>query len=71
MTREQWEIKKGYADEAARLTDVLFKSRVADVMGSKIDVINTNSWIRKEMVFLSKEQSSAGDKVIDESDSSY
>lgn len=67
MTREQWEIKKGYADAAAALTDELFKPAVSGASWSKIDVINTNSWARKEMVFLSKEQSSAGDKVVDES----
>jgi len=67
MTKEQWEIKKGYADDAATMTDELFKPLMTDALRSKIDVVNTNSWTRKEMVFLSKEQSSAGDKVVDES----
>jgi len=67
MTKEQWEIKKGYADDAATMTDELFKPLMTDALNSKIDIVNTNSWTRKEMVFLSKEQSSAGDKVIDES----
>ncbi|MFA5814748.1 MAG: polysaccharide lyase family protein [Bacteroidales bacterium] len=67
MTKEQWEIKKGYADEAAGMTDELFKPRMSDIVTGKIDIVNTNSWTRKEMVFLSKEQSSAGDKVVDES----
>jgi hypothetical protein len=67
MTREQWEIKKGYADAAAAMTEELFKPAISVASGSKIDVINTNSWARKEMVFLSKEQSAAGDKVVDES----
>lgn len=67
MTIEQWEIKKGYADDAAKFTDDLFKSMMPEISGNKIDVVNTNCWTRKEMVFLSKEQSSAGDKVVDDS----
>jgi hypothetical protein len=67
MTIEQWDIKKGYADAAAEMTNELYKSQAENLPGNKIDIINTNSWTRKEMVFLSKEQSSAGDKVVDES----
>lgn len=66
MTKEQWEIKKSYADAAAAMTNELFKSMASDAAGNKTDVVNTTGWTRKEMVFLSKEQSSAGDKVIDE-----
>ncbi len=67
MTIEQWDIKKGYADAATEMTNALYKSQIENIPGNKIDIINTNSWTRKEMVFLSKEQSSAGDKVLDES----
>jgi len=66
MTTEQWAIKKSYADDAASMTDELFKPKVSGVAsGGKLDIINTGSWARNEMIFLSKEQSSAGDKVID------
>jgi hypothetical protein len=65
MTTEQWEIKKGYADQAAEMTGRLFASVPAGAGISGLDIINTNSWNRKEMVFLSKEQSSAGDRVLD------
>jgi alpha-mannosidase len=67
MTREQWEIKKGYADEAAAMTDELLKPEMTGNIPGKFDLVNTSSWTRKEMVFLSKEQSTAGDKVVDES----
>ncbi|MCX6226837.1 MAG: polysaccharide lyase family protein [Bacteroidia bacterium] len=67
MTTEQWEIKKGYADAAAAMTEELFKPVITGTGGSKFDVVNTNSWTRKEMLFLSGEQSSAGDRVVDES----
>jgi hypothetical protein len=66
MTVEQWAIKKGYADEAARMTGELTKAILPAATGSSFEVVNTNSWIRSEMIFLSKEQSMAGDKVVDE-----
>jgi len=65
MTKEQWDIKKGYADQAAVMTNELMDFPKADAGWSKIDVVNTNSWTRQEMIFLSKEQSSSGDKVAD------
>ncbi|OFY50904.1 MAG: hypothetical protein A2X22_08450 [Bacteroidetes bacterium GWF2_49_14] len=75
MTVEQWEIKKSYADDAARLTEALLgeagdRRRTTDdgrPMEDKggLEVVNTTSWKRSEMVFLSREQSSAGDVVKD------
>jgi alpha-mannosidase len=65
MTIEQWDIKKGYAEDAAAMTGKLFNNLGATNSGSKIDVINTNSWKRSEMIFLSKELSATGDKVVD------
>ncbi|MFA6129215.1 MAG: polysaccharide lyase family protein [Bacteroidales bacterium] len=66
MTKEQWEIKKSYADDAALMTDELCKSLSVDVIPHKLDIVNTTGWKRNEMVFLSKEQSSIGEKVVDE-----
>lgn len=87
MTVEQWEIKKGYADEAAKMADELLAEamKTADrgpqtandrrpttddprniQVGIEMEVINTTNWKRNEVVFLSKEQSAAGDIVTDE-----
>jgi hypothetical protein len=71
MTVEQWEIKKGYADEAARRAGELLEEGInLKEKGERkkekvqlVEVINTTNWIRNEMVFLTKEQSAAGDVV--------
>lgn len=71
MTVEQWEIKKGYADEAAERAEELLKEALnikeeGERKKEKVklfEVVNTANWIRNEMVFLSKEQSAVGDMV--------
>lgn len=71
-TREQWEIKKSYADDADRCSRELFAqslrpgpSRGAAPAGS-VDVFNTLSWPRTDLVVLPRELSSAGDRVTDD-----
>ncbi|MEI7900588.1 MAG: glycoside hydrolase family 38 C-terminal domain-containing protein [bacterium] len=71
-TKEQWEIKQGYALAADRqsraLLDQALKAGYAGAGGppSGIDVVNTLSYPRTELALLSKEQSTAGDRVADE-----
>ncbi len=91
-TREQWEIKKGYADAADKqsrelLAAALFVGRASPLAGRKsgegaqptkrtpagvtanegaVDVFNTLSWQRTELVSLPKELSAAGDRVTDD-----
>jgi len=71
MTVEQWEIKKGYADEAAeRAGELLGEALNLKEEGERkkekvkmLEVVNTTNWVRNEMVFLTKEQSAVGDMV--------
>ncbi|MFH0762228.1 MAG: polysaccharide lyase family protein [Bacteroidota bacterium] len=71
MTIEQWEIKKGYADEAAGRAGVLLEEALnlkeeGERRKEKVkllEVVNSTNWVRNEMVFLTKEQSAAGDVV--------
>jgi len=80
-TREQWEIKKGYADAADKQSrDLLAAALVRSVPvrtyqetpdgvttnAGTVDVFNTLSWPRTGVVTLSKELSAAGDRVLDD-----
>lgn len=69
--KEQWAIKQGYAlaaDQQSRaLLDRAIKAGYSGTgeAASGIDVVNTLSYPRTELVVLSKEQSAAGDLVTD------
>lgn len=68
LTKGQWSIKQGYALEA----DAVSRKLLADAdAGSKpvpnaIDVLNSNSWPRSEVLTISAALSAAGDCVRDE-----
>jgi alpha-mannosidase len=75
-TREQWAIKKSYADAANLESRALLQqglsqaSKASDpgtaaVEPGAIDLFNTTSWTRTELVCLPKQLSSAGDQVKD------
>ncbi len=67
MTTGQWKYKKAYADEAEKqskaLLDQSLSIRAGDNTASSIDVFNTTSWPRTEVVLAPKSISSAGDRV--------
>ena len=69
-TREQWDIKKSYADQADRESCDLLATALgpapAGNLNGKVDVINALSWQRTELVLLPRELSAAGDRVSDE-----
>ncbi|MEN6336508.1 MAG: polysaccharide lyase family protein [Phycisphaerales bacterium] len=68
-TLEQWEIKRGYAEAADKQSRDLLATAIgsADSHGSKaIDVFNTLSWSRTELVTVPKALSTAGDRVMDD-----
>lgn len=68
-TQEQWTIKKGYADQASSQSKALFNQAANTTLiksSVSVDVANTNSWLRSDIVVLTKEQSAAGDKVLDD-----
>lgn len=66
-TKEQWAIKKSYADTAHRFSEKLLSSALPAATGSSVDVYNTNSWSRSGVILLSPFQSAAGDIVKDAS----
>jgi alpha-mannosidase len=71
-TIEQWAVKKSYADTADRRSRELLSKALQGSAGpaasakNSIDLINTLSWPRTELVTVSAELSSAGDRVTDE-----
>jgi alpha-mannosidase len=67
--KEQWRIKRQFALEADSMSRALIErsSGMADTGAANVvDVFNTNSWPRTDLVFLTRRQSSAGDRVLDE-----
>jgi alpha-mannosidase len=70
-TREQWEIKKGYAEAADKQSHDLLAAALASehtnsiAPAGAVDVFNTLSWPRTGLVTLSRELSTAGDRVSD------
>jgi len=82
-TKEQWEIKRGYALAADKQSRELLAKASSVGRGvltapsgaarserapyqNAVDIINTASWPRSELVTLSKELSAAGDRVLDD-----
>jgi hypothetical protein len=70
-TKEQWEIKQSYtlaADKQSRelLTAATSERADSSAPSGAVDVFNALSWPRTELVTLSKELSTAGDRVIDD-----
>ncbi len=70
-TKEQWEIKQSYALAADKQSCELLAAATAKRVGSSappgaVDVFNTLSWPRTELVTLSRELSATGDRVIDD-----
>ncbi len=69
-TKEQWEIKKSYADIANQLSNDLLKTALPEANVSAkakaIDVYNTTSWSRTDLVTVPEQLSATGDVVKDE-----
>lgn len=67
-TKEQWEIKRSYALEADRKSRALLSGAQGRQPGpsKSIDVFNTSSWQRTDLVMLPKELSSRTDHVADD-----
>ncbi|MDP4195142.1 MAG: glycoside hydrolase family 38 C-terminal domain-containing protein [Bacteroidota bacterium] len=65
MTKEQWDIKQSYALQADKQSHMLLQKSFDHLENNNsfIDVFNTASWTRSEIVVVSKELSSIGDKV--------
>jgi alpha-mannosidase len=70
FTLRQWEIKRSFATDADQQSKHLLDHALAANAGqtafSGVDVYNTTSWPRTELVLLPPEQSAAGDCVTDQ-----
>lgn len=69
FTKKQWDVKRAFAVNAQKESEDLI-SRVLGAVpatpgNSAIDVHNSTSWPRTEVVVLSRERSAAGDRVKD------
>ena len=73
-TKEQWEIKRGYALAADKQSRELL-AKAAGLSGNpnagtrnpgSVDVWNTTSWPRSELVTVTTAMSAAGDRVVDD-----
>jgi hypothetical protein len=68
FAKAQWAIKQRFALDADEQSRKLFDAATAKAaakQGAALDVLNTASWPRTDLVLLSKEQSAAGDLVRD------
>jgi alpha-mannosidase len=78
-TKEQWEIKRGYALTAEtqsrallaqaanrRSGEPVYSTSTSSSLNPEVDVFNTTSWSRTDLVSLPKELSQGGDGVVDE-----
>jgi hypothetical protein len=68
QTVKQWAIKQGYAlDADKRSRELLGRALGGDAAaeGAAMDIYNTCAWSRSDVVILPKEQSGAGDQVLD------
>jgi len=70
FVKEQWKIKRQFAvdadrDSRALLARALHSPSEPAKTKASIDVYNTNSWPRTDVVFLAPELSKSGDRVVD------
>jgi hypothetical protein len=67
LTIGQWNYKRGYAVDADARSRKLLAAAVAgsSPVANAVDVFNTNSWPRTQVVIVPKQSSSAGDRVQD------
>ena len=67
----QWTIKRSFALNADSLSraclTAMLQGSTSDAEGSRISVVNTNSWSRSDLVIVPQELSRTGDQVTDES----
>ncbi|HWD91386.1 MAG TPA: glycoside hydrolase family 38 C-terminal domain-containing protein [Verrucomicrobiae bacterium] len=68
-TVEQWAVKKGYVDDANQSSRALLAKALdsnAATSEGGFSLVNTLSWPRSEAVFLTAEESKAGDRITDD-----
>ena len=68
FVRDQWKVKQGFALDADRQSRQLLAQSFGGARPSPagaVDVFNTSSWQRTDLVTLTAEQAQAGDRVVD------
>jgi hypothetical protein len=73
FVRDQWKVKQAFALDADKQSQQLLAQALQSRTGvspvpSDLDVFNTSSWQRTDLVALTKEQSAAGERVVDAKD---
>ncbi|HEY2586121.1 MAG TPA: polysaccharide lyase family protein [Tepidisphaeraceae bacterium] len=71
LTISQWNVKKGFAEDADResrklLNDAFKAAAEHSPVESAVDVFNTNSWPVSQLVLVANDLSTAGDRVTDD-----
>ncbi len=71
FTKHQWEVKKSFAEEADQLSKTLLKKAIEPLSETNkavthLNIFNTNSWNRTDIVYIPKKLSLAGDQVKDD-----
>jgi alpha-mannosidase len=64
MTTQQWATKRAFADDAEKQSLALLDVATRGT-GASIDIANTTSWDRNEIVMLPAARSTAGDHIVD------
>lgn len=71
FVKQQWAVKQAFAVDAEResrqLLDTTLGELSSDTHTTTFEVHNSTSWNRSEIVYLSRESSTAGDRVTDSS----
>ena len=69
----QWEYKRDFALQADSASRRLLQKQSGDAVDKNgvLNILNTSSWNRTDIVSLTKEQSSEGDIVVDEKENHY
>jgi hypothetical protein len=66
FVKEQWSYKQAFALHAdAKSRALLSAALPSGTVPSTVDVVNTQSWLRTDLVLIPKELSTAGDRVVD------
>jgi len=67
FVKEQWRIKRQFALDADSLSRILLTKAIAGSSPNKnaIEVYNTSSWNRSDVILIPKELSTRGDVVVD------
>ncbi|GGH08726.1 glycoside hydrolase family 38 C-terminal domain-containing protein [Silvibacterium dinghuense] len=68
FVQKQWDVKRRFAVDAAQQANELLEQAIGtpDQNTAEVDIWNTTSWVRSEVVLLSRELSQVGDHAEDE-----